>query len=73
MESSEENNQGLEQMLESLIKMVGKTNQKMDNLQTRVTQLEWLIKEQLRPGDRSRIKICHGILNERRGNLLKDL
>lgn len=36
----------LEQLLETLIKMVGKANQKVDSLQLRVSQLEWLIKEQ---------------------------
>jgi hypothetical protein len=36
----------LEQLLEALIKMVGKTNQNMDSLQKRVSQLEWIIKEQ---------------------------
>ncbi|WP_342433522.1 hypothetical protein [Neobacillus sp. FSL H8-0543] len=36
----------LEQLLEALIKMVGKTNQNMDGLQKRVSQLEWIIKEQ---------------------------
>jgi hypothetical protein len=36
----------LEQLLEAMIKMVGKTNQNMDSLQKRVSQLEWIIKEQ---------------------------
>ncbi|WP_251552298.1 hypothetical protein [Neobacillus muris] len=36
----------LEQLLESLIKMVGHANQTIDSLQKRVSQLEWLIKEQ---------------------------
>ena len=36
----------LEQLLEALIKMVGKTNQNMDGLQKRISQLEWIIKEQ---------------------------
>lgn len=36
----------LEQLLESLIKMVGKSNQKFDSLQVRIAQLEWIIKEQ---------------------------
>lgn len=35
----------LEQLLESLIIMVGKSNQKVDSLQKRVSQLEWLIRE----------------------------
>ncbi|WP_462410289.1 hypothetical protein [Neobacillus sp. Marseille-QA0830] len=36
----------LEMLLESLIKMVGNANKNVDNLQKRVSQLEWLIKEQ---------------------------
>ena len=36
----------LELLLESLIKMVGKANQKVDHLQKRVNQLEWMLKEQ---------------------------
>ena len=36
----------LEQLLESLIKMVGHANQTIDSMQKRVSQLEWLIKEQ---------------------------
>lgn len=36
----------LEQLLESLIKMVGKANKNVDSLQKRVSQLEWLIREQ---------------------------
>jgi hypothetical protein len=32
-------------LLETLIKIVGKSNQKIDQLQTRVNQLEWLLKE----------------------------
>jgi peptidoglycan hydrolase CwlO-like protein len=36
----------LEQLLESLIKMVGNANKNVDSLQRRVSQLEWVIKEQ---------------------------
>jgi chaperonin cofactor prefoldin len=36
----------LEQLLESLIKMVGTANRNVDSLQKRVSQLEWVIKEQ---------------------------
>ncbi|MEH7545916.1 MULTISPECIES: hypothetical protein [Bacillaceae] len=36
----------LEQLLESLIKMVGKANKNVDSLQVRVRQLECLIREQ---------------------------
>jgi len=42
----EEDLQNLEQLLESLIKMVGKANKNVDSLQKRVSQLEWLIREQ---------------------------
>lgn len=38
----------LEQLLETLIRMVGHTNQTANNLQKRVSQLEFLIKEQHR-------------------------
>ncbi|UQD53549.1 hypothetical protein C0971_17150 [Bacillus methanolicus] len=34
----------LEMLLESLIKMLGKTNEKVDNLNKRVQQLEWCMK-----------------------------
>lgn len=33
-------------LLESLIRMVGKSNQNVDSLQKRVSQLEWLLHEQ---------------------------
>jgi hypothetical protein len=36
----------LELLLESLIKMVGKANQKIDHLQKRIVQLEWQLREQ---------------------------
>lgn len=42
------NNEGAEQLLESLIKMVGKANQKVEGLQKRVGQLEWILKEQVK-------------------------
>ena len=42
----EEDQKKLEQLLESLIKMVGKSNKNVDSLQTRVRQLELLIREQ---------------------------
>jgi len=38
--------EGVERLLESLIKMVGKTNEKMDNLTKRVHQLETAAREQ---------------------------
>ncbi|EIJ80349.1 hypothetical protein PB1_08307 [Bacillus methanolicus PB1] len=34
----------LEMLLESLIKMLGKTNEKVDDLNKRVHQLEWCMK-----------------------------
>jgi peptidoglycan hydrolase CwlO-like protein len=46
LEYNNEAARNLEQLLESLIKMVGKANKNMDSLQKRVGQLEWLIKEQ---------------------------
>lgn len=39
------NPKNLEQLLESLIKMVGKSNQNVDSLKVRVKQLENLIRE----------------------------
>ncbi|MEH7096859.1 hypothetical protein [Neobacillus vireti] len=41
----EEDQGSLEQLLESLIKMVGKANKNVDSLQVRVRQLESLIRE----------------------------
>lgn len=41
-------NDATEQLLESLIKMVGKANQNMESLQIRVNQLEWLMKVELK-------------------------
>ncbi|MDQ1143631.1 hypothetical protein QE429_000458 [Bacillus sp. SORGH_AS 510] len=46
MDFSSEAAKNLEQLLETLIKMVGKSNQKIANLEKRVSQLEWLIREQ---------------------------
>lgn len=46
MEINEDAASNLEQLLESLIKMVGKANKNVDSLQKRVSQLEWLIREQ---------------------------
>ncbi|MCM3116108.1 hypothetical protein M3610_12460 [Neobacillus sp. MER 74] len=44
--SNNEMTRNLEQLLESLIKMVGNSNKNLDGLQKRVSQLEWIIKEQ---------------------------
>jgi peptidoglycan hydrolase CwlO-like protein len=66
LECHEENVRNLEQLLESLIKMVGKANQKIDSLQTRVGQLEWLMKEQqLAVRDSGPIRIYHRSPHER--------
>ncbi|MED1468981.1 hypothetical protein [Bacillus salipaludis] len=46
----EANHDSLEQLMESLIKMVGKANQKVDGLQRRVIQLETFIKEEKERG-----------------------
>ncbi|WML41577.1 hypothetical protein RCG19_07980 [Neobacillus sp. OS1-2] len=46
MEINDDAVNNLEQLLESLIKMVGKANKNVDSLQKRVSQLEWLIREQ---------------------------
>ncbi|MEH7180621.1 hypothetical protein [Neobacillus vireti] len=60
----------LEQLLESLIKMVGRANQNnndlqkkiiqmnqnMDSLQKRISQLEWIMKGQLMEKERSPIR-----------------
>ncbi|MCM3567303.1 hypothetical protein [Neobacillus mesonae] len=46
MRFNERDTGNLEQLLESLIKMVGKSNKNVDSLQKRVSQLEWLIREQ---------------------------
>ncbi|EKN66507.1 hypothetical protein BABA_15397 [Neobacillus bataviensis LMG 21833] len=45
MEINDDAANNLEQLLESLIKMVGKANKNVDSLQKRVSQLEWLIRE----------------------------
>ncbi|WML58490.1 hypothetical protein [Neobacillus sp. PS2-9] len=58
MEFSNEAARNLEQLLETLIKMVGKSNQKIDSLEKRVSQLEWLIREQqLEKRDRTPISM----------------
>lgn len=46
MECNQDVANSLEQLLESLIKMVGKTNQSVDQLKQRVSQLEWMLTEQ---------------------------
>ncbi len=46
MANQSELTSNLEQLLESLIRMVGSSNQKVDSLQRRVTQLELIMKEQ---------------------------
>jgi len=44
--SNDETARNLEQLLESLIKMVGNSNKNVDGLQKRICQLEWIVKEQ---------------------------
>ncbi|MCM3668731.1 hypothetical protein M3181_06920 [Mesobacillus maritimus] len=46
MNRSPDEMEGLEKLLESLILMVGRTNEKIDGLQKRVHQLERAAKEQ---------------------------
>ena len=46
MRYNDETAKNLEQLLESLIKMVGNANKNVDSLNRRVSQLEWAIKEQ---------------------------
>lgn len=46
MVSNDEMTRNLEKLLESLIKMVGHSNKNVDGLQKRVSQLEWIVKEQ---------------------------
>lgn len=46
MPFNEHDTSNLEQLLETLIKMVGSANKNVDSLQKRVSQLEWFIKEQ---------------------------
>jgi len=65
LEINEDAASNLEQLLESLIKMVGNANKNVDNLQKRVSQLEWLIKEQqLEIKKRSPIQIYSRHLHE---------
>jgi t-SNARE complex subunit (syntaxin) len=48
----------LEQLLESLIKMVGKSNNNVESLQKRVAQLEWVLREQhMESREHSRIRV----------------
>lgn len=46
MGDNQEMASNLEQLLESLIRMVGNANKNVDSLKRRVSQLEWVIKEQ---------------------------
>lgn len=45
MKEVSEREKALEYMLESLIKMLGKSNQRVDDLNKRVLQLEFFIRE----------------------------
>lgn len=58
MEVNNKKDAQMEQLLESLIKMVGKANHNFDSLQKRVSQLECLIiEEQLEIRERGPIRI----------------
>lgn len=45
MECNHDHAKNLEQLLGSLIKMVGKTNEQISNLNKRINQLEWILHE----------------------------
>ncbi|SFB04252.1 MULTISPECIES: hypothetical protein [unclassified Bacillus (in: firmicutes)] len=45
MECNNDPAKNLEQLLGSLIKMVGKTNEQVSNLHKRINQLEWILHE----------------------------
>lgn len=45
MLQQQESSNKLEVLLGSLIKMLGKSNERMDNLDKRVQQLEWVMRE----------------------------
>ncbi|AZU64531.1 hypothetical protein [Neobacillus mesonae] len=58
MHFNEKESDNLEQLLESLIKMVGKANKNVDSLQKRVSQLEWIVREhQIELRERGPVKI----------------
>lgn len=44
LQQQESSNQ-LEMLLGSLIKMLGKSNERVDNLEKRIQQMEWVIRE----------------------------
>lgn len=41
----QESSSRIENLLGSLIKMLGKTNERVDNLDKRINQMEWAIRE----------------------------
>lgn len=45
LQQGEESASRLENLLGSLIKMLGKTNERVDNLDKRINQMEWAIRE----------------------------
>ncbi|MHC0036475.1 hypothetical protein [Pseudoneobacillus sp. C159] len=45
LQPQEECSDRLESLLGSLIKMLGKTNERVDNLDRRIHQMEWAIRE----------------------------
>lgn len=45
MQQLQESSNRLESLLGSLIKMIGKTNERVDSLDKRIQQMEWVIRE----------------------------
>jgi hypothetical protein len=60
----------LEHLLVSLIKMVGKTNEKVDDLNKRVDQLEWCMRNMMRE-DKKIFTIIKEVPNVERQNTEK--
>jgi hypothetical protein len=60
----------LEHLLVSLIKMVGKTNKKVDDLNKRVDQLEWCMRNMMRE-DKKIFTIVKEVPNVERQNTEK--
>jgi hypothetical protein len=60
----------LEHLLVSLIKMVGKTNEKVDDLNKRVDQLEWCMRNMMRE-DKKIFTIVKEVPNVERQNTEK--
>jgi hypothetical protein len=45
MKTSMEREKELESLIEALIRMLGKSNERLNNLEKRVNQLEWIVRE----------------------------